>query len=129
MIGARADIPLRISDISPGSRQSNIDQQGRSHILISFTKTSLTARLHRKLRSIVGETISFLDGLGYIHVLCVIRWGPTYSFPSVHFSNRATSEKFIAYLLYSALYPCKYYYTIYRKEDTLGMNIDVKEVR
>ena len=94
-----------------------------------YKDITCTARLHWKLRSIVGETISFLDGLSYINVLCVIRWGSTHSFPSVHFSNRATSEKFIEYLLYSALYPCKYYYTIYRTEDTLRINIYVKEVR
>ena len=108
--------------------QSNIDQQEVTCSDFFYEDITCTARLHRKLRSIVGETISFLDDLGYIHVLCVIRWGPTYSIPSVHFSNRATSEKFIAYLLYSALYPCKHY-TIYWTEDTLGMNIYVKEVR
>ena len=42
--------------------------------------------------------------LGYIHALCVIQWGLTYLFPSVN----AISEKLITYLLYSALYPCKY---------------------
>ena len=91
-----------------GSRQSNIDKQEVASSGFFYKKVACTARLYRKLRNIFGETISFLYGLGYIHVLYVIRWGPTYSFPSVNFSNRSISEILIAYLLYSALCPCKF---------------------
>ena len=100
----------------------------RSHLHIYFTKTSsVTPDFAGSFKNIFGETISFLYSLGYIHVLCVIRWGPTYSFPSLNFNNRAISEKFIVYLLYLALYPCKYHCNIYQTEDTLGINIYVKK--
>ena len=96
----------------------------RSHLHIYFCEdVTCTARLCRRLRNIFGETISFLRS----RVLCVIRWGPTYSLPSLNFNNRAISEKLIAYLLYLALYPCKYHCNIYRTEDTLGINIYVKK--
>ena len=106
-----------------GSRQSNIDKQEVASSGFFYEDVTCTARWCRKLRNIFGETISFLYGLGYIHVLYVIRWGPTYSFPSVNFSNRSISEILIPYFLYSALCPCKFYCNIYRTEDTLGINI------
>ena len=74
-----------------------------------------------EVKKYIGETISFLHSLAYIHVLSVIRWSPTYSFPSANFSNHAITEKLIAYLLYLAVYPYKYYYNFYRTEDTLGI--------
>ena len=109
--------------LSVGSRQSNIDKQEVASSGFFYEDVTCTARWCRKLRNIFGETISFLYGLGYIHVLYVIRWGPTYSFPSVNFSNRSISEILIPYFLYSALCPCKFYCNIYRTEDTLGINI------
>lgn len=59
-----------------GSRQSNIDKQEVASSGFFYEDVTCTARLCRKLRNIFGETISFLYGLGYIHVLYVIRWGP-----------------------------------------------------
>ena len=56
-----------------------------------YEDVTCMARLYRKLKHSFGETISFLPGLGYIHLLWIIRWGPPYSFPSVNFSNRAFS--------------------------------------
>ena len=113
--------------VTDRSRQSNIDHQEVTSSYLFYEDVKCNARFCRKFKNIFGETISFLYSLGYIHVLCVIRWGPTYSFPSLNLNNRAISEKFIAYLLYLALYPCKYHCNIYRTEDTLGINIYVKK--
>ena len=99
------------------------DHQEVTSSYLFYEDVTCTARLCRRLRNIFGETISFLRS----RVLCVIRWGPTYSLPSLNFNNRAISEKLIAYLLYLALYPCKYHCNIYRTEDTLGINIYVKK--
>ena len=75
----------------PGSRQSKIEQQEGPSSDFCYEDVTCTARLYRKLRNIFSETISFLHSLAYIHLLCVIRWSPTYSFPSVNFSNHASS--------------------------------------
>ena len=112
-----------VPGVTDRSRQSKIDHQEVTSSYLFYEDVTCTARLCRRLRNIFGETISFLRS----RVLCVIRWGPTYSLPSLNFNNRAISEKLIAYLLYLALYPCKYHCNIYRTEDTLGINIYVKK--
>lgn len=108
------------------SRQSNIDRKEVTSSDFFYEDVTCTARLYRKLRNVFGETISFSHGLGYIHVHCVIRWGLTYSFSSLNFSNRAISEKLIAYLLYSALYPCKYWKYPFCRSNLLSAEIKIK---
>ena len=78
-----------VPGVTDRSRQSKIDHQEVTSSYLFYEDVTCTARLCRRLRNIFGETISFLRS----RVLCVIRWGPTYSLPSLNFNNRAISEK------------------------------------
>lgn len=98
------------------SHQSNIDRKEVTSSDFFYEDVTCTARLYRNLRNVFGETISFLHGLGYIHLHCVIRWGLTYSFSSLNFSNRA----------YSALYPCKCWKYPFCRSNLLSAEIKIK---
>ena len=98
-----------------------------SCLRISFTKT-LVYGPYRLLEvetcNVFGAAMSLESvGMGYNHVLCVIQWDSTYSFPIVRFR-----KKIIAYLLYSVV-SVQVLINIFQTEYMLGINIYVKEVR